>query len=213
MVASRDFAGVSPAAVAGAASQELALLDERLWAGASDEELVDGILEFQAVKAQWPRSRRSCWPRPTPGTSRRSSCTGARPRTGYPCRRDDSSRGSSCGRARAGAGRAAAGHARRVPGRGGLAGPGRRSCAMPWTAPSSPVLRDEGERVLLEESRQLNATDLARTARTCPRSSTLTAPSGETRQLWSGGARRAPGRFYSVVGTAWAGPGQGLRPH
>ena len=38
-------------AVLEAASRELAVLDDRLWAGASDEELVEGIVEFQALKA------------------------------------------------------------------------------------------------------------------------------------------------------------------
>ena len=38
-------------------------------------------------------------------------------------------------------------------------------CDAVDTLPSSPALRDRGERVLLDEARRLNATDLARTAR------------------------------------------------
>jgi hypothetical protein len=166
VVASLDVSGVSPTAVLRAASQELSVLDDRLWAGVDNEELVDGVLLVQALKGRlaalesellveiddrdlakkrlhWGST--SDWFTHVAGVTRRE-------------------------------GRRTVAHARTMVEqrsatlaalRGGDVSPAQAGivCDAVDTLPSSPVLRGKGEQVLLEESRRLNATDLARTAR------------------------------------------------
>ena len=58
---------------------------ETLWSARSDDELVDVVGQVQQLSPQrWRRSRPGPWPRPTPATSPRRSCTTGRPGTGSP---------------------------------------------------------------------------------------------------------------------------------
>jgi hypothetical protein len=184
-----------------AAAESVAVLDGRLWAGVPDEELVDGVVAIQALQGQLAAleahmlaevddrdlARKQLhwatigdWFTHVAGVTRREgrrvvahahTLVTERPATLAALRAGEVS-----------------------PAQAGIV------CDAVETLPSSPVLRDKGERVLLEEARRLNATDLARTARHL---ADVVDPDRQERRDEAASAREERAahlsRFFSVV--------------
>jgi uncharacterized protein DUF222/HNH endonuclease len=156
----------APAAVVGAAEAQVASLDDRLWAAVPDDDLVAGVAAVERLKARLAALQAGLlaevdardlakkqlgwgsttdWYTHLAGLTRREGR-----RTVADAATLTTERPATLAALRA-----------------GLTSAAQASiiCASIEVLPGSPALRDRGEQVLLEESRRLNATELARTGR------------------------------------------------
>ncbi|MEJ7832689.1 MAG: DUF222 domain-containing protein [Nocardioides sp.] len=156
----------APAELLGGAREQVQLLDERLWAAAGDEELVAGVEAVEAIKAHLTAIEAGMLAElDTRDVARKQLHWGSTSdwftHLAGLTRRD---------------GRRAVVHARQLVAerpatlealRRGETSPTQAAiiCDAVDLLPGDTALRREGERVLLEESRRLNATDLGRAGR------------------------------------------------
>jgi hypothetical protein len=157
---------LAPAVVVGAAEVQVAALDERLWAAVPDDDLVDGVAAVERLRArlaalqagllaeveardlakkQLAWGSTADWYTHLAGLTRREGR-----RTVADAVTLVTERPATLAALRA-----------------GHTSPAQASiiCGAIETLPGDPALRDRGEQVLLEESRRLSATELARTGR------------------------------------------------